>query len=131
MSGNAVKRFRGRVRERCVELMFKSLDQGATFHHATEHFIAEPSSRETGAQSFILLVARCLAPQESPGLGLARLWHKMVALIDLAAARSPLGISIQLMGHSAALRFGLVVTRNQLLAYAFMTNDLKDRESVL
>lgn len=49
-----------------------------------------------------------LAPQESPGLGLARLWHKMVALIDLAAARSPLGISIQLMGHSAALRFGLV-----------------------
>lgn len=59
MSGNAVKRFRGRVRERCVELMFKSLDQGATFHHATEHFIAEPSSRETGAQSFIVLVARC------------------------------------------------------------------------
>ncbi|KAG2750685.1 hypothetical protein P692DRAFT_20831567 [Suillus brevipes Sb2] len=47
------------VREGCVELMFKILDQGAAFHPAAEYFISEPASRETGARAFILLVARC------------------------------------------------------------------------
>ncbi|KAG2069312.1 hypothetical protein BDR04DRAFT_710620 [Suillus decipiens] len=43
---DAVKHFKelkfGWVSGGCKELMFKSLDQGATFHHA-EHFISEAS----------------------------------------------------------------------------------------